>query len=305
MTVISTLPPFTLLHPACLAEASLALRDGAVLVAGGCALIPALRSGRIQTNRLVALDRVPGLSVLSAHPRNGLRIGALVRASRLLPDIWTGKRFAAVHEAVEQFDAPHIARMSTVVGNICAARPDHDLAVALVAMGAEVTLQGEGVARKMDLAEFLNVPGQTALLPGEILTLIACPGPGTDGGSAFKKLPLVRRRADAPRRLSAAATIRYGTERERVQAATLVLGGVCLPWKAAVDGLVGELADPALFQRMAEAAAAKAPALAHADAALRRQAIALMRDCLEQANARALARHDHFDDAADLAAESA
>ena len=30
-----------------------------------------------------------------------------------------------------------------------------------------------------------------------------------------------------------------------------------------------------------------------------------MRDCLQQANARALARHDHFDDAEDLAAESA
>ena len=56
---------------------------------------------------------------------------------------------------------------------------------------------------------------------------------------------------------------------------------------------------------MAEAAAAQAPALAHADAPLRRQAIALMRDCLQQANARALARHDHFDDADDLAAESA
>jgi len=302
---MSSLPPFTLLHPASLAEASLALRDGAVLVAGGCALIPALRSGAVKAPCLVSFDRIPGLNTLSAHPRSGLQIGAQVRAARLLPDIWTGKRFAAVHEAVEQFDAPHIARMATVAGNLCAARADHDLPVALVAMGAEVTLQGAGAARKMALADFLLAPDQTALAPGEILTLIACPGPGTDGGSAFKKLPLVRRRADAPRRLSAAATIRYGVERERIQAATLVLGGVCLPWRAAQDGLLGELADPALFQRMAEAAAAQAPALAHADAPLRRQAIALMRDCLQQANARALARHDHFDDADDLAAESA
>lgn len=302
---MSSLPPYTLLQPTSLAEASLALREGAVLVAGGCALIPALRSGALAAPRLVTLDRVPGLTTLSAHPRSGLQIGAGVRAARLLPDIWTGKRFAAVHEAVEQFDAPHIARMGTVAGNLCAARPDHDLAVALVAMGAEVVLQGAGPARRMPLADFLRAPGQTVLEPGEILTLIACPGPGTDGGSAFKKLPLVRRRADAPRRFSAAATLRYGVERERIQAATLVLGGVCLPWQAAVEGLVGAMADPALFQRAAEDAAAAAPALAHADAALRRQAIALMRDCLQQANARALARHDHFDDAEDLAAESA
>ena len=303
--MISTLPPFTILHPKTLAEASLALRDGAVLVAGACALIPKLRSGIVTADRLVSLDRVPELNNLSAHPRSGLRIGASVRAARLLPDIWTGKRFAAVHEAVEQFDAPHIARMSTVAGNLCAARPDHDLAVALVAMGAEVTLQGVEGTRQIDLASFLQAPDRPALMRGEILTQIVCPGPGTDGGSAFKKLPLVRRRADAPRRLSAAATIRYGTERHKIIAATLVLGGVCLPWRAKVDGLVGEIADDLLFQRAAEAAAGLAPALVGANAPLRQQAIALMRDCLAQANARALARHDHFDDADELAAESA
>lgn len=301
--MISSLPRFTVLRPESLEQASAALCDGAVLVAGACEVIPALQSGRLACDRLVSLALVPGLDRLSAHPRLGLTIGANVRAARLLPDIWTGKRFAAVHEAVEQFDAPHIARMGTVAGNLCAARPDHDLAVALVAMGAEVALQGPDGTRSLDLCRFLQAPGKTALRRGEILTAVHCPGPGTDGGSAFKKLPLLRRRADGPRRLSAAATIRYGTERQEIRAASLVLGGVCLPWRAEAAALVGKPADPARFLSVAEAAADEA--LAGADPGLRRQAVSLMRDCLEQANARALARHDHFDDAAELAGESA
>jgi len=302
--MISSLPPFTLHWPATVAEAAHALAAGAVPVAGGCDLIPALRSGAVTAARLVALNRIPGLDGLSAHPRTGLSIGASVRAARLLPDIWTGKRFAAVHEAVEQFDAPHVARMGTIAGNLCAARPDYDLAVALVAMEAEATLQGDGAPRRMPLADFLLAPGRTALKPAEILTCIACPGPGTDGGSAFKKLPLVRRSPGDPRRLSAAATIRYGIERERIQAATLVLGGVCLPWRAEAGALVDHITEPARFQAAAEAAALAAPALRSAAPALRRQAVALLCDCLEQANARALARHDHFDGTAELAAES-
>lgn len=303
--MIASLPSFTVLRPVDLPEAVALLQAGAALVAGGCEVIPALRAGAMTAERLVSLAAVPGLDGLTAHPRMGLRIGARVRAARLLPDIWTGKRFAAVHEAVEQFDAPHVANMGTVAGNLCAARPDHDLAVALVAMGAEVQLFGPDGHRRLALADFLLAPGRTALRPAEIVTEVQCPGPGTDGGSAFKKLALARRTATAPRRLSAAATIRYGTERQQIKAASLVLGGLCLPWRAPVAALLEQLADSALFHAVAERAAGQAPALDGVDPALRRQAVTLMRDCLEQANARALARHDHFDDAAELAEESA
>lgn len=303
--MIQTLPAFALHRPADLAGAMALLSRGATLVGGAVDLIPALRSGDCVAADLVSLERIADLDRLSAHPRMGLHIGATVRAARLLPDIWTGKRFAAVHEAVEQFDAPHIARMGTVAGNICAAREDHDLPVALAAMEGAVHLVGPDGARQVAMTDFLVAPGQTALHRGEILVAIVCPGPGTDGGSAFKKLRLVPRRAGAPRRLSAAAAIRYGTERQQILSARLVLGGVSLPWTAPqAQDLVGHLADPARFAAVAQAAAENTPALADADPVLRRQAMALMRDCLQQANARALARHDHFDDAAELAAES-
>lgn len=281
------LPAFRLSRPATLGEAAALVAAGARIVAGGATLLPDLAEGRVTADHLVSLDLIPGLDELYANPKVGLRIGANVRANRLLPDIWTGKRFAAIHEAVEQLDAPWIGNSGTVVGNLCAARPDHDMGVALMAL--------EGVAKLADgrdipLTAFGHAPG--------IVTAIHCPGPGTDAGSAFKKLA----RGTAPRKVSAAATVTYGVERDRILAATLVLGGVSLPrrFPAAERLLAGELPDPALFTAAARAAVAEAGLT---DPVLAAQAMALLRDALAQANARALARHDHFDDSADLLGE--
>lgn len=298
----SELPPFEWAEPADLTQAVALAAAGWVPVAGGVDLVRAMRRTGQAPARLLSVDRIAGLDAFHGHPRYGLRIGARIRAGRLLPDIWTGKRFAAVHESVEQFDAPHVANMGTVVGNLCAARADYDLPVSLMAMKGEVSIAGPSGTRQVPLTQFYRAPGETVLTPGEIVTEVFCPGPGTDGGSAFKKLDLIRRRAGDPGRLSAAATVIYGTERERIVEATLVLGGVAMPrrFAAAEAMLVGELPAPDLFTAAAEAALAGLPL----SGVIRAQARALLRDALMQANARAQARHDHFDDAAEIAQEA-
>lgn len=297
------LPPFDLHEPATLDQAAALIRAGGVPMLGGATLIPLLAAGNIAPASVVSLNRIPGLDRLYANPKVGLRIGAQVRAARLLPDIWTGKRFAAIHEAVEQLDAPHVGNSGTVIGNLCAARADYDMAVALMALEGVVRVHSAGRLRDIALTAFYPAPGQTALATGDIAVAVECPGPGTDAGSAFKKLDLIPRHIDAPRKISAAATVTYGVERERIVAATLVLGGVALPrrFPRAEASLAGQLPDPALFATAARTALREAGL--PADPVLQAQAFALLRDALGQANARALARHDHFDDVADLVGE--
>ena len=303
------LPPFELIEPPTLAEAVALARQGGVLLAGGTAVVPALRRGDLTAGRVISLGRIAGLDGLSAHPKNGLRVGALVRAGRLLPDIWTGKRFAAIHEAIEQLDSPHVANMGTVVGNLCAAQPDHDMAVALIALDGAVEVQGATGLRRVALTDFYRGPCQTVLAAGEIVTALVAPGPGTDAGSAFKKLDRIRRAESEPGRISAAASVTYGVERERILDARIVLGGLAMPrrFPRAESMLVGQLADPDLFAAAATAALAEVAPISPEpwiDRTARAQALVLLRDAIAQANSRALARQDHFDDADDLIEES-
>lgn len=293
------LPPFTLHQPTSLPEAVALVAAGGRPLMGGATLLPLLASGADRADTLVSLNRVPGLDELFANPKVGLRIGARVRAARLLPDVWTGKRFAAIHEAVEQLDAPFVGNSGSVVGNICALRPDYDMAAALMALNGVLQVTGPQGARTLAIRDLQHSP----LAPDEIVTAVHCPGPGTDAGSAFKKLDLLPPTPRAPRKINVAATVTYAVERERVLAATLVIGGHALPHRlpAAERLPLGEVATPDLWEDVASAALAEAGL--PPDAVLRAQARALMRDALAQANARALARHDHFDDTADLIAE--
>ena len=266
-------PAISLARPQRLEDAIVMLRDGSRLLAGGCDLLPALCQGQLAA-QLVSLADVPGLETVVAHPRLGLRVGANVPAARLLTEIWAGKRFAAVHESIEFMEPPYVANMGTLVGNVVAARPESDLGLALLAMEGVLEIVGVNGPRRIPLTDFYDNKGR--LERGDIAVAVTCPGPGTDGGSAFKKLALVRRFAADPGKLGAAATIIYGPERERIRSATLALGGICLPrrFPAIEAQLVGELPDPVRFLHLAKEAISKVEA--DMRPATRRMAITLM-----------------------------
>lgn len=293
----------TLHEPDDIATAVARVADGAIPVMGGAEVAKDRSSGKLRAASFVSLNRIPALDTLYANPKVGLHIGAGVRAAQLLPDIWTGKRFAAIHEAVEQLDLPHVGNSATVIGNLCAARADHDMATALMALEAVLDIQGPKGTRQIDLAVFYPASGGTTLNRGEIVTGLRCPGPGTDAGSAFKKLDRVPRGLAAARRINVAATVTYGVEREFILGATLVLGGLALPQRLrkAEKIPLGKLAAPELWDEIARHAIEEAQI--PTDPVLRAQVFALIRDTLAQANARALARHDHFDDVDDLLEE--
>src|SRR5690349_23959162 len=130
----SAIAPFRLFRPARIAEAAAALADGAVCLAGGVDLVPALRAGR-RAERIVSLG---GIGDLKTVGRSGdaLRIGAGVTYARLaaepaiaaaLPDL------AAIWRGVANVRVRHAA---TIGGNVMARNPQYDMLPALMALGA-------------------------------------------------------------------------------------------------------------------------------------------------------------------------
>ncbi len=130
----SAIAPFRLIRPAHIAEAAAALADGAVCLAGGVDLVPALRAGR-RVERIVSLG---GIGDMKSVERSGgtLRIGAGVTYARLaaepaiaaaLPDL------AAIWRGVANVRVRHAA---TIGGNVMARNPQYDMLPALMALGA-------------------------------------------------------------------------------------------------------------------------------------------------------------------------
>jgi xanthine dehydrogenase YagS FAD-binding subunit len=140
------------------------------------------------------------------------------------------------------------------VDDSCISQYPGDLAVALIALDAELELEGQG-ARRLPLAELHRPPGgrpdvETNLRPGEVITAIRVPAGAWTRRSLYLK---VRDRASYEFAIAAAA-VALDLDGERVRQARIGLGGMAYrPWRSHEAEAV--LAGKVLTLELAEAAA--------------------------------------------------
>jgi xanthine dehydrogenase YagS FAD-binding subunit len=147
------------------------------------------------------------------------------------------------------------------VSDSCIATHPSDMCVALAALDAIVEVRGAGGTRRIPLADFHRLPGDTphienALAPGELITAVELPPP-LAARSRYRK---VRDRASyAFALVSVAAALQV--EDQTVTQVRLALGGVgTRPWRAreAERLLLGGPAIEVAYRRAAEAELAAA-----------------------------------------------
>ena len=159
-------------------------------------------------------------------------------------------------------------QLHALFGNTpCVAVHPSDLASALVALDAQVTLRGPTGERSLALNDFFTLPDEnhrqeTDITPDELLLSIHIPTlpPGTR--SVYLKA--MDRKVWAFALVGVAA--RLHMQGDTVDEARLVLSGVApIPWRltAAEQMLVGQRLDEATIQRVSEAALSQAHPLEH------------------------------------------
>ena len=150
----------------------------------------------------------------------------------------------------------------------CIATQASDLAVALVALDAELTLtDAKGQSRPVPLTDFYKLPGTTPhlenqLQPGEIITAITMPNAGHARRSLYLK---VRDRASYAYALVSAA-VGLDVQGGIIRSARVALGGVgTVPWRvqATEKLLVGQAPTEATFRAAAAAAVREAAPREH------------------------------------------
>jgi|SRR5579871_1540954 xanthine dehydrogenase YagS FAD-binding subunit len=277
------------------------------IIAGGTDLLTLMNASLIAPQRLVNLKAARALRYLRFAEDGALHIGALATLADLERDAGVARRLPILVESVRDAATPQLRAMATVAGNLlqrprcwyfrgaphcwlkggaecfardgenkyhaifgassCVAVHPSDLAPALLALDAELLINGPSGVRTLPLAAFFHEPTNDAriehtLAPDEVITEIRVPGQPEGANGAYLKM--MDRQAWAFALASAAAQL--SVEDGVIQQARIVLGGVAtVPWRAtqAEDALTGQQLTPELARTAAEAALAGAAPLAH------------------------------------------
>lgn len=181
-----TAAPFDYAAPASLDEAVtlLAGREGALVLAGGHSLLPAVKQRQAAPSLLVDLRKLGTLRTITAGAGGGLRIGAMVTLAELAGNADVRERYAALADAAEQVGDPQVRNRATIVGNVLQHDRPTDLPAVLVAYGASLVVHG---AQGATLAEDLLARDEP-LRRGEIVTAVDLPAPAAKTGAAYAKI---------------------------------------------------------------------------------------------------------------------
>lgn len=213
-------------------------RPEALIYAGGTDLLPRLRKKPQKGRGLICLER---LSELKRIEQRGdeISIGAGCTHAQLLDSPLVRERLPILGQALKVLGSPLIRNAATIGGNLVTASPAGDTLPPLYALGARLEIIGPGAARRVAIGDFIKGPGQTALLPGELLSAVIVKSPEQSVLHHFEKLG--QRAALAISIASLAALLRIDAAGV-VLSARLAWGSLgptvitCRPAEAALEG---------------------------------------------------------------------
>jgi len=234
------LPKFKFIQPHLLEEACSILGEHdrkAAILAGGTALMVALRYRLSKPGVVIGLKGLNALDYVRRNGGGGLAIGAMVTLETLEKSPFVLNGYAPLSQAIKLVALPSIRHVATIGGNLCLdtrciyynqsefwrnALPacfkrggdvchavekgrrcqsvyQGDLAPALIALGAEVKIVSTNGERVIPLAEFFTGRGEkpNVLKPDEILAEVRIPSSDSNTAGAYEKLR-VREGMDFP-----------------------------------------------------------------------------------------------------------
>ena len=206
---------FAYTSPSSLGEALEILRDygeRACVIAGGTDLMIAIRERELRAEVVVDISAIPELRGIR-EVGNQLCIGPLVTHGELASSGLIKRGASVLGRAAKSVGAPQIRNMGTIGGNIINASPAADTIPALVVLGAQVVLKGNGGERNLQITDLFLGPYKTKITPQELLTEIIFAKLDDTWKSSFIKL--ARRKALAISRINIAAMTKMDEKRAK------------------------------------------------------------------------------------------
>ena len=152
---------------------------------GGQSLLPILRMRLNAPDVLVDLGRIEALRGIR-DDGDALVIGAMTPYSDVVESVLVHEHAALLAKAVAEVADPQIRHRGTIGGALVHADPAGDVGAPVLALEAELVIQGPGGERTVPASEFFKDLFETAVGEGELLTQIRIPK-HTGWGSHYEK----------------------------------------------------------------------------------------------------------------------
>ncbi len=157
------------------------------LMAGGTALMLAMRQRMLVPGSIVSLARLDSLRGIEWDPQQGLRIGSLCKHSEVASSPLVRQHHPVLAAMAAGLANPQVRNQGTLGGNLCYADPATDPPGCLMALGASVVLAGAKGQRTLAMQDFLVDYYTTALEPDEVLVAVLVPPLAADGRAHYQR----------------------------------------------------------------------------------------------------------------------
>jgi len=163
-------------------------KDDAKLLAGGHSLLPAMKFRLARPAHVVDLRKVPGLSGIKEEG-GMLVIGAMTTHWAVESSPLVKAKCPVLAQTAAQIGDPMVRNMGTIGGSLTHADPAADYPATIIALNAEMVVEGPKGKRTIKVDDFFKSLMTTAVGPDEILTEVRVPVCGANVGCAYMKFP--------------------------------------------------------------------------------------------------------------------
>ncbi|NIR53050.1 xanthine dehydrogenase family protein subunit M [candidate division KSB1 bacterium] len=162
--------------------------ENAKVLAGGHSLIPAMKLRLNAPATLIDVSNIGDLTKIGVNG-NKLQIGALATHRSVETSDVVKKNCSVLSEAAAHIGDAQVRNRGTIGGNLAHADPASDYPALVLALDAELEVEGKSGKRTIAADDFFEGLFETALESDEIIANINFPTLGKGTGAAYEKFP--------------------------------------------------------------------------------------------------------------------
>ena len=162
--------------------------EDAKFIAGGHSLVPAMKLRLSDPSALIDLQGLDELKQITEDATH-IHIGALVTHRMVETSSLVQEKCSALAEAAGGIGDPQVRNKGTIGGSLAHADPSADYPALVLALGAQITVQGPNGVRTINADDYFTGMFDTALQDTELITRVSFPILGNNVSAAYAKFP--------------------------------------------------------------------------------------------------------------------